>query len=222
MSILSRVVGLVSRNGDAGAHSARFVVMSPLNERAGERKIILRLLDAGLSEYHLRRPQWSMQRCREWLEALPAEARSRIVLHQHPRLVRKHGLAGFHFDASEKRAFPPAGGVAGAGEISAQCGDFQSMLEVGKYCRRIVLGPVFPPEKYDVTVPRRTLGEYAATAAYWRAHVGGGAQVLAFGGINASNVRECRKAGFDGVVVVGAVWNAPDPVAAFKTLMRKW
>lgn len=221
MSILSRVVGLVSRNGDAGGHPACFVVMSPLNERAGEKKILQRLFDSGLSQYHLRRPHWSMQRCREWLESLPAETRSRIVLHQHPRLVRRLGLAGFHFDASDKKAFPPDG-VAGLGEVSAQCGDFHSMLEAGKCCRRIVLGPVFPPEKYDVTVPRRTLGEYAATASYWRAHVGGGAQVLAFGGISASNIRECRKAGFDGVVVVGAVWNASDPVSAFRNLTRKW
>lgn len=221
MSILSKVVGLVlPRGGESGGSASRFVVMSPLNERADEKKTLLRLFDAGLALYHLRRPHWSLDRCRAWLGALPESARSRIVVHQFPQLVRRFGLAGTHFSA---RGGNVPAGTAAAGELSAQCESYQEMLKVGKKCRRIMLGPVFPPKKYDVTVPRRTLSEHAAAAAYWRAHGGGnGARILAFGGIDASNVRRCREAGFDGAVVVSAVWDADDPARAFTELVRRW
>lgn len=216
MSILSRVVGMVSRSAEADA-SARIAVMSPMNDRNGEHRILFKLFENGLSAYHLRRPHWSASRCCSWIESVPAKWRSRIVIHQYPHLVRKYNLGGFHQLADG--ALPGVSGISG--KISAQCEDFSDIQKIGKHCRRVMLGPVFPPEKYDVTVPRRTLGEYAAIAAYWRKQ-GGTAEVFAFGGVSAENIRLCREAGFDGVVVVGAVWDTSDPVKAYKQLVRKW
>lgn len=215
MSILSKVVGLISRKAEVT--NPHFAVMSPLTEYAGEQKIVRNLFACGLSAFHLRRPQWSVGRVKAWLEALPKELRSRIVLHQFPQLVRKYNLGGFHLPANASSGIALGSDVP----LSAQCEDFSSMQALGSHCCRLVLGPVFPPEKYDVTIPRRTFREYAATAEYWRTH-GGRGEVLAFGGITTANIRSCRKAGFDGVVVVGAVWNAQNPVAAFKKLRKKW
>ncbi len=216
MSILSKVVGLISRGAENRRTAAHFAVISPTMERPGERKIVLRLFENGLTAFHLRRPHWSATQFKNWLSAFPAELRSRVFVHQYPQLVRKFGLAGFHL--AHGTAFPS---ISACGMLSAQCEDFQSVLRCGEKCARIMLGPVFPPEKYDVTVPRRTPEEYAAIVAYWRAH-GGKAEVLAFGGVNAGNIRFCREAGFDGVGVVGAVWDAADPVKAFKNLIREW
>lgn len=216
MSILRRVVGMVSRNAETDA-SARVVVMSPISERNGEHKVLFKLFESGLSLFHLRRSHWSLGRYCAWIEAVPAKWRSRIVIHQFPQLVRKYKLAGYHQAASDV-----SGSVPGTqGRLSAQCEDFSEIRMAGGFCCRMMLGPVFPPEKYDVTVPRRTLGEYAAIAAYWRKR-GGTAKIFAFGGVSAENIRRCRKAGFDGVAVVGAVWDAGDPVKAYKKLIRKW
>lgn len=216
MSIFSRVVGMVSRKSETDA-SEHIAVMSPINERNREQKILFKLFENGLAAYHLRRPHWSASRCSSWIEGVPAKWRSRIVVHQFPHLVRKYNLGGFHQGANS--ALP---GVAGTtGKIFAQCEDFSDIQKIGSHCRRVMLGPVFPPEKYDVTVPRRTLGEYAAIAAYWRKQ-GGKAEVFAFGGVAAENIRLCRESGFDGVVVVGAIWDASDPVKAYKQLVSKW
>lgn len=209
---------MISLGNESSEGEPHFAVMSPMNERSGEQKVLCRLFENGLSTFHLRRPHWSAGRCKAWVEALPQEWRSRIVLHQHPHLVRKFGLAGFQL-SSVGAGFPAPVGALGA--ISVQCEDYQTMLKVGKHYSRIMLGPVFPPEKYDVTIPRRSLQEYAAMAAYWRKN-GGKAQILAFGGISIKNICLCRKAGFDGVVVVGAVWSVTEPVKAFKKLVSKW
>lgn len=216
MSILGRVVGMVSRRAKADA-SVRVSVMSPVSERNGELKVLLKLFENGLPAFHLRRPYWSSARFCSWIESVPAKWRSRIIVHQFPQLVRKYNLGGFH-----QMSGTSVSGISGmSGKVFEQCEDFSELQKVGKHCRRVMLGPVFPPEKYDITVPRRTLSEYAAIAAYWRKQ-GGNSEVFAFGGVSAENVRRCRQAGFDGVVVVGAVWDSPDPVKAYKNLVRKW
>lgn len=217
MSILSRVVGLIAESGEKSGREPHFAVMSPLFERPDEKKILLELFENGLSAFHLRRPRWPISRFKSWLEEFPPSIRSRIILHQFPQLVRRCGAGGFHLDHGE--TLPLAAGELG--EISARCEDFHAVLKVARFAHRIMLGPVFPPEKYDVTVPRRTFEEYVACADYWRAH-GGKNQMLAFGGVSEENVKKCRKAGFDGFVAVGAVWDADAPVKAFKELLKKW
>lgn len=42
--------------------------------------------------------------------------------------------------------------------------------------------------------------------------------VYALGGVTAANLGEARALGFDGVAVLGSVWQAADPVAAFREL----
>ena len=41
---------------------------------------------------------------------------------------------------------------------------------------------------------------------------------LALGGIEADKLAAVREAGFAGAAVLGAVWQSPDPVAAFRQL----
>jgi thiamine-phosphate pyrophosphorylase len=44
------------------------------------------------------------------------------------------------------------------------------------------------------------------------------ARILAIGGITAARLPRCRELGFDGAAVLGAVWGAPDPVAAYSLI----
>lgn len=44
------------------------------------------------------------------------------------------------------------------------------------------------------------------------------ARVYAVGGVTAERLGRCRELGFDGAAVLGAVWNAPDPVAALAAI----
>jgi thiamine-phosphate pyrophosphorylase len=44
--------------------------------------------------------------------------------------------------------------------------------------------------------------------------------VLALGGITTDRVPAVRARGFDGIAVIGAVWQAPDPLRAFAELQE--
>ena len=43
-------------------------------------------------------------------------------------------------------------------------------------------------------------------------------EVVALGGITAQTLPDCQALGFDGAALLGAVWDASDPVAAFMAL----
>ncbi|KAK9836171.1 hypothetical protein WJX81_006709 [Elliptochloris bilobata] len=44
--------------------------------------------------------------------------------------------------------------------------------------------------------------------------------VIALGGVTAARVRELRDLGFAGAAVIGSVWEAADPLAAFQELQK--
>lgn len=45
--------------------------------------------------------------------------------------------------------------------------------------------------------------------------------VLALGGVTPDKFEELRELGFAGAALLGAVWQAPDPVAAFEAALRQ-
>ena len=192
------------------------VVLSPTGNVKGEAKIVCELFKNGLGLYHLRKPRWTREKFAEWLKQIPKEFRARIVVHQFPELVEKFGLGGFHLGI----------GVSVPGNftetLSAQCASYADIEQVAPACRYVLLGPIFPSGNRDLTVPARTPAEFAAALSYWRKK-GGRAKVFAFGGVNAGNIKTCKKLGFDGFATVSAIWDSEDgPVKAFKALRKKW
>lgn len=71
-------------------------------------------------------------------------------------------------------------------------------------------GPVFATSSKD-RLPR-PLGVEAIGLAT------GALPLIAIGGINGTNAAAVRTAGAHGIAVIGAIWNAPDPVAAAQEL----
>jgi len=215
MSILRRVVGMLSRSDESEEIASHFAIFSPASERRDERKIVEKLFENGLSTFHLCRPNWSPAQQKNWLAGLPEKLRSRVVAQQFPADVKTFKLGGFH--AQRTSAIPQNF----SGKIFLQCESFLDVLSAPFFDGIAVLGPIFPPKDRDITVPHRTLSEFAATVAFCKKRCPK-TKILAFGGISAGNVPLCKKMGFDGFVVSKAVWKASDPVEAFKNLVKKW
>lgn len=213
MTVFEKVVRLFSSERKTDS----IAVLSPTGSVRSETKIVCELFESGLELYHLRKPRWGLERTRTWLKSIPKKFRHRIVLHQFPELVKEFALGGFHIQANE--AIPES---VPREKISVQCQDYADVEKFGKKFRRIMLGPVFPKEGRDLTVPARTLQEYAAIVAYHRKQ-GGTTKIFAFGGVEEGNVKQCKKMAFDGIAVVGAIWDeGKNPVPAFKKLSKKW
>lgn len=165
--------------------------------------------DDGLETYHVRKPAWTQDELAEWIAALPGSWRPRLVVHQHGALVERLGLKAFH----QRDAGAAAGG------FSRSCHSLEGLRScLGRY-RRLVFGPVFD------SITKRGYGppsdfSWDALAAVLRARPGApSTEVLAVGGVTAARIPSCRRLGFDGVALMGAVWSAREPAAVFRDVV---
>ncbi len=193
------------------------IVITPEDEVPGELRTVKKLFEAGLPRLHLRRHDWSAADFRDWIGEVPKKYRSRIVVHGHPELVAEFGLAGLHLQSGKGRAPRMPEGLP----LSRSCHDYAELSHGPKDCEYATLGPVFPSISKRGYAPRRTPEEFGAIVAYWKTE-NKGHPVVALGGITPENAPVARRLGFDGIAVVGAVWESERPVEAFKALRAAW
>lgn len=193
------------------------VLLSPPTFDPREHSLVEAMVSEGLERYHVRKPGVTPDGLRTWLARFPDRVRRAMVLHQHHELVDEFGLLGRHWkDDGSAPARPAAGRFA-----SRSCHDILGLT--GKYegYQAILAAPVF------ASISKPGHGPHAGTdwLAWMRVVSGLGGQaaarrtpVYALGGVDASRVKSCRAAGFDGVAVLGAVWGADDPLKAYRDL----
>jgi thiamine-phosphate pyrophosphorylase len=188
----------------------RIVIISPPSPDPRERPALEGLFAAGLERYHVRKPGWTPAELEAWLLALPAAWRPRLVLHEHPHLVAALGLGGRHAkDAGRPDGGPPA--------ASRACHGLSSLRRLLDFPGSVLFGPVFPSFSKAGYGPAPDF-PWPELASLLRGARPRAARILAIGGITAERLPRCRQLGFDGAAVLGAVWGAPDPVAAFSRI----
>lgn len=221
------------------------VLISPETDDPRERTVLALLMSMGGAapeRYHLRKPQWSVEQTEAWLRDIPVEWRRRIVLHGNPALAERFGVLGAH-EKDETAGALRNGGEAGRAESvhlrgaaadqifrSTSRHDLETLRQaMGKF-DSIFYGPVFPSiskrgygrdrrdDETDLSDFLQTRQAAFVEAAEGESDAKRGArrtQVLAIGGITAARLERCEELGFDGAAVLGAVWAAADPVAAW-------
>lgn len=182
--------------------------------------VIERLLDAGLSRYHLRKPAASAQACADILKSLPAKYAARVVLHQHYELVEQYDLGGIHVkdvDAACEIRDCWRSSVRSA-QLSRSLHCISDLNTSRSGWDAAFLSPIFP----SLSKPGY-VGDWSESAlrdAVQQSNRASAAQLYALGGIDASRCRQCADMGFQGVVLHGALWQSPDPVEAFKRIRK--
>jgi thiamine-phosphate pyrophosphorylase len=224
----------------------RLIVISPEAEDAREPAVLAELCAAGLEHYHLRKPTWSRGQLAEWLRTLPASLHARIVLHSYHDLAAEFALGGLH--DRDHPANPAQSECHLLGDTFAgtdldptrqnqtgresEChllGDtrtparlrsravhtLSALRDSLQHYDRLLLSPVFPSLSKPGHGPSAdfVFSDLRAVFALPRR-----AEIVALGGIDAARISACREVGFDAVAVLGALWQAADPVRAFHQL----
>jgi thiamine-phosphate pyrophosphorylase len=191
----------------------KLIVISPEAEDVREHAVLAQLFAAGLTDYHLRKPTWTRDALAAWLRALPAEFHPRIVLHTHHDLAAEFAVGGLH-DRDESK---PSSNLLGYSFRSRAVHDLAALRASADAYDRLLVSPVFPSYSKTGYGPSSSLPEVGLRAALALPRR---AEVIALGGIDASRIPTCRELGFEGVAVLGSVWQAADPVATFDELRR--
>ena len=201
----------------------KIVVVSPASDEPREHAVVAELFSSGLERYHGRKPQWSFEKLRGWLGLVAVGWRSRLVLHQHHELAATFGC-GVHFKDSGGRDNVPhrpqrVEDHAPCLFTSGSCHDLATLdAALGRF-DAVFLSPVFPSISKPGYQP--TLGHTAiAERLVRRAAAERRTEVIALGGITPSNAACCAELGFDGVALLGALWQAAAPLKIFEQLQQ--
>ncbi|MBF9141432.1 thiamine phosphate synthase [Hymenobacter properus] len=196
----------------------QLVVISAPEAVAHETDKMRGLLDAGLRRLHLRKPGFSAGEMASIIEQLPARYHARLVLHGHPALVSTMKLGGLHLTAAARTSPSSRPKLATGQTLSTS---FHTLADVRQHRRKydyVFLSPIFDSLSKSGYAAGFELSTVAEALRHLRQRTGYVPQVLALGGIEAEKLAAVRQAGFAGAAVLGAMWQSPDPVAAFREL----
>lgn len=157
---------------------------------------------------HVRKPGFSQEQMKQWLEQFSTRTLEKMMLHQHHHLCANFPLRGIHFKESEKdRNIKVARSTKLM--ISAAFHDpFQAQWQ-NQY-HYAILSPVFD-----------SISKTQLKGKNFHIHTSV-KPIIALGGITTKNMKVARNLGFKGVAVLGSVWQNNDPLKAFKAIEKTY
>jgi len=195
------------------------IVITPPKEVEKEHEEIHRLFKAGLRMLHIRKPDMTKAKLKEYIQKIPEKYHDRLVLHSHHRLAMNFKLKGVHLTEKHRKTefrlairlfllnvFKP--GL----EISATFHHLKS-LEVAKpRYSYVIISPVFDSiskEGYPGAFSLPKLKDAVEGSPY---------AVFGLGGIDETKISFCKDIGFFGIALHGYVWESGDPAAKYKKI----
>lgn len=169
------------------------IVISPEGDRGDEHATLDRLFAAGLQRYHVRKPGWDQARLNRWLEGVAPQWRPRLT-----------GAFARHWKDDGR-----APGQPGPGPFSSRsCHDGKTLREACGAYDAVFFGPVWASDSKPGRTPLAE-GELHAASEYLqnRSRAERRTTVYALSGITPSRVTRISQLGFDGVAVLGGVWD---------------
>lgn len=192
------------------------IVISPEADYPNEPGWAVKLMEAGLGCYHLRKPAWDEASVVHFLQQIPGHYLNRLVLHQAHDFVVSSRLGGWHFkdDALLLSQADYRRGLRLEGQsLSRSIHNLDELNGNLLEWDYVFLGPVFPSiskEGYGPGWEETSLGESMRSCKETC-----GTRVYALGGVDAGNAGHCVELGFDGVALLGAIWSSPNPLTSY-------
>ncbi len=188
-----------------------FIIISPPSKLKNEASLINKLFESGMQLFHLRKPNATEEEVRLLLNEIQPEYRKGVVLNQFHELSEEFGMNRFHFSTDKRKneehnAWKKEGNV-----LSTSTHSVDELMSLDDCFDYAFLSPVFD----SISKP-----DYRAKS--FELIPSKGIKRIALGGINEENCVELKEKGYDGIALLGAIWNSENPVERFEKVMKKW
>ena len=190
----------------------RLIIISSPESLPDEPVLATRILEQFPVTLHLRKPDQGTDNITDYLNRISAALHPRIMVHGHAELLARFNLKGIHFTENERvdqlsgirQLRRQRSGVC----ISSAFHRIEDIPDPDGLFDYIFLSPIFDSiskvgyqAAFDSNALKRFLSQTPHT-------------VIALGGINEQRLHTASSLLFKGAATLGAVWQAPDPVAA--------
>ncbi|KAB1155163.1 thiamine phosphate synthase [Tenacibaculum aiptasiae] len=192
------------------------VLIAPEIDIDKEIEILHQLFEEGLMYYHFRKPSKTYEEHVSYLKQIDKKYHDRIVTHYFHELINEFDLKGIHFQ-EQKRIDALENGKE----------YFIGLNMIGK----TMSSSFHEPEELaacDIEFDYHLLSPVFSSISK-KGYKGRGFDVnhidktiIGMGGINANTIGKTLTLGFQGIGVLGGVWNAENPVESFKEIKRSY
>jgi len=172
----------------------------------------------GLQRLHLRKKKFSEQDYRNYIGSIDTAFHQRIVLTEYFGLLTEFDLGGVHLN-SHIRDQPATWEELAALQPRHTSASFHSWDEINAAANNfdyVLISPVFD----SISKKGYKAGIDLKGAAILKQVNTNCPGIVGLGGVQANNIRLLQAAHFDGAALLGAVWEAADPFAAFRELCK--
>ncbi len=155
---------------------------------------IVSLMEAGVDQFHLRKPDGDEDALCRILNRLPKDLRPAISIHGYRHLAIRYKLGGLHLPAGEN--FENWSGAKSRSLHKIEEWEQYTDLDYA------FLSPVFDSiskQGYKTAFDQNDLTEALKKPR--------STKLIALGGIDVDTARKAIEMGFDGIAVMGAIWN---------------
>ncbi len=191
------------------------IVLTPEQDILNETEILLELFEAGLQRFHLRKYWWTDREMKTYLDAIDPIFYQRLVLHSHYHLAKDYGISRLHFREEDRlgnRHLP----FKNEYKISTSVHDITTFNQLDKIWQYAFLSPMFP------SISKQGYGTELSVLSTLSQRNNKHCQLIGLGGIDAHNFEVVLEQGADGIAILGSIWQAPDPVAVYKTIQSAY
>lgn len=199
------------------------IVVSSPRKKDGEIAYTVKMFEAGLQRFHLRKPGTSKKYIKEFIEGVPKKYHSRIVIHSNHAFAKKYQLGGIHiskkhrksplklrFKIARLRLFRPKL------VITRSCHKLGDILDEKILYDYVFLSPVFD----SISVNRLSGGfSHRGLTSGLEASK---QNVIAMGGVKPEKLQSLADLGFKGGAVLGYIWSSGHYLEAFSQCQEAW
>ncbi|WP_010177851.1 thiamine phosphate synthase [Aquimarina agarilytica] len=189
------------------------LLITPENDIPNEIELLNSFFEAGLEILHLRKPHKNYAQHMAYLSAIDETYHNRIVLHYQHDLAEDFMLKGIHIqeqpriDLGEDFGLYVARFTSQGYDVSTS---FHNPSEIMLYAQIPLIYNLLSPVFTAISQPNMEGKAFDVNPIK--------VPVIGMGGVHAKNIGTVKKLGYVGVGVLGGVWNAKNPLVAFKEL----
>lgn len=179
-----------------------------------EAQEINRLFESGMERYHIRHHNISEEDLAGLIDAIEPQYLDRVAANHNHELCREHGIKRFHFTEEDRLKWEKTDWKnREPDEVYSTSvhtlDDFNKLPDFFEYA---FISPIFD----SISKPGCTAVPFDLSKRDFRKQT----KLIGLGGIHSANVHEAMDMGFDGLAVLGSVWESEEPVKAYQKIQQ--
>lgn len=191
------------------------IVVTSEQSIPNEAQWINQMFQNGLKYLHLRKPGYAMEAYQDLIEKIETQYHRKIMIHEYHELCQDYKLMGIHIPDRTKSEIPDFDQYVHAYYaqdfvVSSSFHDVKSIEVFQTHLDYYILSPVFNSISKDGYTGKQFNVQNLERL------------VIGLGGIHSNNISQTLKLGYEGVAVLGSIWQDTNPLNSFQKIQKQY